>query len=809
LQAAGADHVRAAIASAPVQTPEAWGTATASAPAGTVFDARRRVAEAFEAWAATVPAFDPEAETPAPVLAVRVSTGVGKSYTARRAAVDLVRTLRAAGDPRAVVLAVPRHNLGDEYADALAEIAGGLAVAVYRGRGADDPEAEGETMCRRADEAAAVQKAGGEVERTLCRQGEARCPFFEICGHQRQRRARADVWIVPHATLWRTPPKMIEPAALVVDEDASGGAFGGFEGVPVRLSLDDLGRVLDVPRDVEAAADLAAYSERLARVLRAGGNGRIFLNAIKAEGLTAEAMAEARKLAFRAIRAPEIGPETPPELLAERLAEVAPGNRNALRRARLFGLIRAAIEAEAETVPGILCETIEAKDGEAVRTVRLRWRNNIATGWNVPTLLASATARPEVLRAIWPAMCDVIEAEAAAPAVTVRQITNRAFGAATLCPPESAPESAQRHARNTRARLRRYIEARRAELGGPVLVIAQARVIELLRAEGLPEGVETAHYNALSGLDRWRDVRGVILIGRTMPAPAAVEDMAEVLAGRPVQRLPGWYQARPAFLNMRGDGRGPALERKGARGAAPTPGTDWHPDPLAEALRWQIAEGELMQALGRGRGVNRSEAEPLAVDVLTACPLPIAVDEAGPFETFEPSARDLMAARGVVVLDTSARGAWGIVAAILPDLFKDVQAAKDAARERAYSGKTLKEVSLGKFHYNAGAARIRLPGTRSGNVPLAIRARTEAEARDLLARVLPGADLLEFVPPPEPALDLDAIEPVSAPRTGAAIERARIGSTVARVSTGDAMPVLPVGAIMGDLAEGRRRWVSG
>ena len=746
LQSAGAEAVADRIAAAPVLTPEAWGEATAPAPSGTVFDARRRVAEAFDRWAATVPGFDPEAETPAPVLAVRVSTGVGKSYTARRAAVDLAHKLRAAGDPRAVVVAVPRHNLGAEFAADLAEIADGLAVAVYRGRAADDPEAAGEKMCRRADEAAEVQRAGGEVERTLCRSGETRCPFFAVCGYQRQRRARADIWLVPHAVLWREPPRMIDPAALVVDEDASGGAFGGFEGVPVRLSLDDLARALEVPGDIEATADLAALSGRLARILRAAGDGRLMLAAIRAGEITAADMADARRLAFRAIRAPMIDPETPADEVAAELARIAPDNRNALRRARLFGAIRAAMEAGGDRVPGILLETVEAKDGERFAAVRLRWRNEIAPGWNVPTLLASATARAEVLRAIWPALGEAIEAEAAAPAVTVRQITDRAFGAATLCPPETAPESAQRHARNTRARLRRYIETRRAELGGPVLVIAQERTIAALRAEGLPDGVETAHYNALSGLDRWRNVRGLILIGRTMPAPAAVEDMAEVLAGRPVDRVAGWYEAAPAFLNMRGDGRGPAVVRKGAKGVEPVPGTDRHPDPLAEAIRWQVAEGELLQAIGRGRGVNRSEAEPLAVDILTAVPLPIAIDEAGPFETFEPTPAAVMAARGLLVPDTSAKGAWAMVAAILPDLFETAEAARDNGKERSRGGNPIC-IPIGISPRESGAARVRLPGGRYA-VPVAIRARDRAEALDLLARILPGADLLSFDPPP-------------------------------------------------------------
>jgi hypothetical protein len=70
----------------------------------------------------------------------------------------------------------------------------------------------------------------------------------------------------------------------------------------------------------------------------------------------------------------------------------------------------------------------------------------------------------------------------------------------------------------------------------------------------------------------------------------------------------------------------------------------------------------------------------LQIDILTHIPLPIAVDETGPFLQFEPHPFDLMAARGVVVLDTSAKGALGVVAAMLPDVFANVQAAKDAAK---------------------------------------------------------------------------------------------------------------------------------
>jgi len=40
------------------------------------------------------------------------------------------------------------------------------------------------------------------------------------------------------------------------------------------------------------------------------------------------------------------------------------------------------------------------------------------------------------------------------------------------------------------------------------------------------------HFNALSGLDRWGGIGGMIILGRTLPAPNAVELLAKALTGR-------------------------------------------------------------------------------------------------------------------------------------------------------------------------------------------------------------------------------------------------------------------------------------
>jgi len=151
-----------------VSAAPAWGAATYAAPTGTVATARQKVEGAFKSWARSVSdhaiAVDQNPDDPpiAPVLAVRVTTGVGKSYRAQRAAVDLVRDLRSWGEmKKSVALAVPRHVLADEFAADLSALADGLMVRVYRGRGAADPDAPGQAMCRRAREAAAVQLAAG------------------------------------------------------------------------------------------------------------------------------------------------------------------------------------------------------------------------------------------------------------------------------------------------------------------------------------------------------------------------------------------------------------------------------------------------------------------------------------------------------------------------------------------------------------------------------------------------------------------------------------------------------------------------
>ena len=160
--------------------------------------------------------------------------------------------------------------------------------------------------------------------------------------------------------------------------------------------------------------------------------------------------------------------------------------------------------------------------------------------------------------------------------------------------------------------LRRFVGLGRA----PLLVIAQKAAADWLRGSGLPAGVSVEHFNNVAGLDQYKAVRGLMVIGRTIPSPAAVEALAGAISGKEPTLIEkgSWYEKAVRGIRTRA-GRPVGME------------ADAHPDVVAEACRWQICEGELIQAIGRARGVNRTPSTPLEIDVLANVCLPLTVDE--------------------------------------------------------------------------------------------------------------------------------------------------------------------------------------
>lgn len=592
----------------------------------------------------------PPPALPPPVHAIRVDVGAGKSDAARRGLVRLVAELRAKGDGRNVAIAVPTHALGGEQAQKLIDMpearAAGLTVRVWKGRDAADPDAPGQAMCRDLPAVALAQDLALDVQTTVCRKRlrdgtVAACPFFTSCGYQRQREATADIWIAAHQLLFtRKQGTLGELAAVVVDE-----SFGQAGLVPETAIPVDALDPATLPDDL-ALDPLPSLRAIALDVLRTHGDGPLLRERFLATGLSEESAILARRLE---LKRQVIPPELVPGMSAEArkaAASAARGNRLVLRLARFWQALRALLADGGPEASGWLALD---RDDDDVRVVRQKGRRDVAKGWRVPTLILDATLRLELVRPFYPSAELVADLAVAAPHQRVRQVTDRAYSLAMLdpnpetqSPPKKRLDDEERRRRQNRLRdLRVTIdtEARRVR-PRRLLVVAQERIEAALHAMGsLPPNVVTGHHNAVAGRDEWRDVGGIMVIGRTMPAPGSVNGLAEALSGSHVPLLDGWYQ--------RAD-----TTRETVAGAELAE-ADRHPDPLAEAIRWTICEGQLLQIIGRGRGVNRTARDPLDVLVLSDVPLPLPVAETMPAATLDPTQPARMLAEGGVALENS------------------------------------------------------------------------------------------------------------------------------------------------------------
>lgn len=607
-----------------------------------------------------------------PVHAIRADVGIGKSVAARRHAARLLAAMRANGDARTVVIAVPTHKLGDEQAIAFetepAARAAGLTAMVWRGREALDPDAPGKAMCQNLDAVKDAREVLADVQTTVCQKkgGIAedfqmiRCPMFSACGYQRQRLGTADLWIVPHEVLFAQKPAALgNVAVLIVDESAWQDGLTGAHGKPLQITLDAISLVDDLPGQPLATDRLMFLRNRMADILRTQIDGPISREAFEVEGFTADMAGEAYRLEWQRMVDAEFHPRMTAAERKEAISRAA-GNRTISRFAMLWKAVQALVGDGGPISSGWAELAVDDTENGPVRVVRLKGRRPISKGFLVPTLMIDATLQIDLVRPFWPQAILGADIAAETPWQRVLQVADQSFSKRTLAQTEGAndPEYRAKKFRDMHATVcsisRRYAP-------GSVLVIAQQDIEIALHDKGnLPLNAETAHHNAVAGQDKWKHVAALIVVGRTQPGPLSVTRIAEALTGSAIPLLSGWYDTADAAREM-------------ASGEHEAAETNRHPDPIAEAVRWSICEGELVQIIGRGRGINRTEADPLAVFVLTNPPLPLPVNATLSAKDIKPSQSDMMMAAGGISFENATDAA-----AAYPALYGSRAAAKHA-----------------------------------------------------------------------------------------------------------------------------------
>jgi len=610
------------------------------------------------------------------VHAVQATTGVGKTRIAARVIARRIKTGRLTGP---VGYSVPTHRLGEDIADLFR--AEGITAEVWRGRKAHVSGKDGPTMC---DDLAAVKIAedmGAVIERACCRGKDpagkiVTCPHYHTCAYQAQKARKPDVWIFAHQMLFRKNRTLDDISALFIDESfRDAGTTKPVKG----LTIDEIEAA---PPD---AGELEVYRALLAHSLRKQPHvGGVPLCNIHT-GLDVNACTRAIQLEWKGKGKQALWPGMPAKDRAA-AAEAGTNTRHIRTLDRVWRAVRELVQFEGDVVSGRLFMANHKTENGIVRVVRTRGIRKVASQYDaVKTFIMDATLPAKSILEKWFPEVEIVgQIEAPMPHVRVRQILGSPITKKKLAGA----------GRNLRA-VRRYILRRHVEAGrGTVLVIAQKDIEAALRATGLPPTIAVEHFNAIEGLDQYKNVRLLITVGRTQPEPAAVEADAGALSGvEPVKAAvranrSTWFDRVTRGVRMR-DGRGVAVS------------CDQHPDGLAEAIRQQICEAELVQAIGRGRGVNRTAETTLDVDILADVVLPVTVDRVDGWRP--PGLEVEMFAEGVWLESPADMArAW-------PDVWATAQAAKDWLRtHHTVEFPLIVYVYQGKLH----RVRYQHPGAR-------------------------------------------------------------------------------------------------
>jgi len=468
----------------------------------------------------------------------------------------------------------------------------------------------------------ACSRAGGDI-----------CPHFHGCHKQRNLRdvAAADVVVAPYDALFSGLAFERDDVALIlIDEGCWARVIDHKQGVVLEdianepiagMGGDRVGR-----RPVGATADLVAFRDQVVAAFKTNGPVPLSRASLLAAGLTAEACHRAARLERWRLSDPALVPGVRGQARRQAM-HIAASNARVILLASLWQAVGQFLNRGPALSGQLRLKAPDASERHEIVLRSVRALHESLSG--KPVLHLDATVRPDLVRTILPDI-HMAEIDVAALHMHVRHVSG-SFGKSTLCP---APGLALEEVARRSNRLKECItyarwHARRV-FPDPVLVVTYKAIEEAFAGIA---NVETAHFNAVAGLDGYKDVALLISIGRPLPQSHELD----ALAGAYFDHIPnGRYRRTPAGIRMRsGMIRGVNVLR--------------HEDDPAETLRAAICDDELIQVVGRGRGVKRTAENPLEVHVLADVALPLVCDRLTTWDIERPDVFQQMLLAGIAV----------------------------------------------------------------------------------------------------------------------------------------------------------------
>lgn len=579
-----------------------------------------------------------------PQLGIRVDVGGGKTHACIGAIFDHMPPkepqAQADNDVEAgcVVISVPTLKLADELAQRIAGEAiergrTDLRIGVWRGREADDPNVEGRKMCLNLRPVQAAVSAGHNVESSCCAttlttsQGKRKlyCKHYSKCGYQKQKKFVADIWIVTHAMLFIKRPKAIsQPRFLIIDESFLGTSLRGVNvKQKITIPLSDIrsqpvarrrkkdGSIsMSISDTADLVAQLVPLREKLAKAIELNGIGPMKSSSLEAADLGRDDCLEAYHLERKRKKLQLILPGMS-GAEADALADAVGVHNKSIDLMCVVWSELALGSCAGAWMSGRVCIEGPVDESDASGSVvRLQWAEPLHESWRSGIIHIDATLRLELVSSLLPFLRVVEDLRIETPHQRVIAVTGKSFSDSALKKDGMIREVWQR------IRMVACLAA-----GSTLAIVPKFLEDGILKDYGpLPAHISLAHHGAITGLDAYGNVGLLIVVGRSLPSPNDAALIAGALSGDYVQPLPegGWYDAEVVTLSDK-------------QGMVVSMVRETHPHPLAEQVRARICDDGLIQAIGRGRGVNRTADNPLRVELWGEAVPPVEVDEFRPF----------------------------------------------------------------------------------------------------------------------------------------------------------------------------------
>ena len=467
----------------------------------------------------------------------------------------------------------PTHRLGDEWKASVLKFNPSKKVIVIKGREALD--GQGQPLCIKHQLAAQLSHKGLSVYPNLCRssQGKGKAPLecnrYQHCAYIQQFGV-ADVYVYTHAhlPLMRGELETWKPSLVVVDESF-------FQSCLQRLDFP--AALLIHPALPPNAAPICndIYQHITQNGLAGGLRSLLSQSLLPALNDAKAALIKANKTKLL----PNMGPTQQTPLIA-----------NAVSFHALVILLQHLAWS------ALTNRRIQSLDFDATAQVlTIHHRRDI-------TRFDGQTKAPRILLLDASASQTVIEPFFTVGAITPIHVERKALVTqcqSTRCSNASLMPASQQSLVRQQAATDRLNDVQvlidRLEAKGLKVLVVGPSAITGNPTRNIPAlltvspGSELAHFNAVRGVDHWKPMDAIVLIGRNQPPAKAVEDIARALI---------WGDPTPLSLS----GQWITAE-KGYRTSGEPYGVDVeiHGDPRVQAVHEQMREEESLQAIDRLR----------------------------------------------------------------------------------------------------------------------------------------------------------------------------------------------------------------